>query len=330
MKEINRKSPFFSIIIPVYKAEKFIENCVLSILKQSFEFFEIILVNDGSPDCSGELCEYLSKSDERIIVLHKENGGASTARNAGIRAAKGQYLMFVDSDDYWEGTEGLQNIYNHLKANPVDYLRMACIDEYTESLKRVKSGLGYDKTIFCLKDKNEILNRIFNSGIQPGAAWTSIIKREVVTEKSLYFVEGIKGEDIEWILNVFVSVDGINYCDECFYVYRKGRSDSVTGTADLKSVLDILSIIDMWSEKIKQPKYRDIQQSINTYLAYHLMCTVILYARLNKKDKAVAKEEIRKREHVLKKLTRIKVKGAAYIYKVLGIDLASYILNKNH
>ena len=88
-----------SIIVPVYRAESYLLKCVESIAKQTHSNIEIILVNDGSPDNSGIVCDELAKNDERIIVIHKENGGVSSARNAGINVASGEYILFVDSDD---------------------------------------------------------------------------------------------------------------------------------------------------------------------------------------------------------------------------------------
>ena len=88
-----------SVIVPVYKAEKYIEACVQSILSQTYDDFELILINDGSPDASGTICDALAAGDHRIRVIHKENGGAATARNAGLDAARGDYIAFVDGDD---------------------------------------------------------------------------------------------------------------------------------------------------------------------------------------------------------------------------------------
>ena len=92
--------PEISIIVPVYKVEKYLDTCVRSILAQTFTDFELILVDDGSPDQCGALCDAYAVEDSRIVVIHKENGGLSSARNAGIEAARGTYIGFVDSDDY--------------------------------------------------------------------------------------------------------------------------------------------------------------------------------------------------------------------------------------
>ena len=103
--------PLFSIIVPVYKAEKYISECVDSVLAQTFEDFELILADDGSPDRCHEICDEYAKKDSRIKVIHKNNGGASSARNSGIDAACGEYIIFLDSDDYWEGNKEKLSYY---------------------------------------------------------------------------------------------------------------------------------------------------------------------------------------------------------------------------
>ena len=94
------KNPILSIIVPVYKVEPYLEKCIKSIIGQDFEDFELILVDDGSPDRCGAVCDDYALKDNRIKVIHKENGGLSSARNTGIEAAKGSFLSFIDSDDY--------------------------------------------------------------------------------------------------------------------------------------------------------------------------------------------------------------------------------------
>lgn len=129
--------PLISMIVPVYKAEKYIESCVSSILAQSFRDFELILVNDGSPDRSGELCDALAKTDSRIRVIHKENGGAATARNAGLDAAKGDYIAFVDGDDQIH-PQYLDFLLRLLAENDADVAM--CHYDFFEDEKTVFSG----------------------------------------------------------------------------------------------------------------------------------------------------------------------------------------------
>ncbi|MDU2552528.1 MAG: glycosyltransferase family 2 protein, partial [Staphylococcus epidermidis] len=108
-----------SIIVPVYNVENYLKKCVESILSQTFTDFELLLVDDGSTDSSGEMCDELKRLDERIKVIHKENGGLSSARNAGIDVAKGKYLTFVDSDDYID-THMLEVLYKNMVHEDAD------------------------------------------------------------------------------------------------------------------------------------------------------------------------------------------------------------------
>lgn len=102
MKMPNKENPLISVIVPIYKVEKYLQKCVQSIINQTYKNLEIILVDDGSPDNCGIICDKLAERDDRIRVIHKKNGGLSSARNAGIEIANGEYIGFVDSDDYIE------------------------------------------------------------------------------------------------------------------------------------------------------------------------------------------------------------------------------------
>ena len=112
-------NPKISIIVPVYKVEKYIHKCIDSILAQTFTDFELILVDDGSPDNCGKICDEYAKEDSRIVVIHKDNGGVSDARNIGISRANGEYIGFVDSDDYID-KDMYKNLYESCLNNKAD------------------------------------------------------------------------------------------------------------------------------------------------------------------------------------------------------------------
>ena len=135
--------PMISVIIPVYNVEKYLARCIDSVLRQTYRNFEIILVDDGTPDRSGEICDEYAAKDSRISVIHKENGGLSSARNAGIEAARGQWLQFVDSDDYIADCM-LENLLN---ACLEDHTRLAIggnIDVYPKTGEEIR-GLTPEK-----------------------------------------------------------------------------------------------------------------------------------------------------------------------------------------
>ena len=99
---------FFSIIVPVYNSEKYLSQCIESVLSQSYSNFELILVDDSSTDSSFEICQLFANKDARINVIHKENGGTSSARNVGLNNAKGDYILFMDNDDYWNNSNAFE------------------------------------------------------------------------------------------------------------------------------------------------------------------------------------------------------------------------------
>ena len=111
-----------SIIIPVYKAEKYLGQCINSVVEQTYPKWEIILVDDGSPDNCPSICDDWAQKDDRIYVIHKENGGASSARNKGIKEAQGEYIMFLDSDDYWADRECLGELVEMLQKDRPDFI----------------------------------------------------------------------------------------------------------------------------------------------------------------------------------------------------------------
>ncbi|MBQ8769519.1 MAG: glycosyltransferase family 2 protein, partial [Oscillospiraceae bacterium] len=108
---------FFSVVVPVYNVENYLKECVDSILRQSFADFELILVDDGSKDGSGAICDAYALGDARVKVIHKENGGQSTARNAGVRAAAGEYAVFLDSDDFIDTSDFFADLHSALTDN---------------------------------------------------------------------------------------------------------------------------------------------------------------------------------------------------------------------
>ena len=116
------QTPFFSIIVPIYKVEKYIMQCVNSILEQTFSDYELILVDDGSPDSCPLICDQLKERNSKIKVIHKQNGGVSSARNLGLKHANGKYVCFVDSDDYYSRKDALQVIKNELDNSNADVL----------------------------------------------------------------------------------------------------------------------------------------------------------------------------------------------------------------
>lgn len=215
-----------SIIVPVYKVEKYLGKCIESILSQSYQCWELILVDDGSPDQSGKICDEYAEKDTRIRVFHKDNAGVSSARNLGLDKAKGDYIMFVDSDD-WISEDCLE----------------ICMEEVVESdLEAVQFGfisVTSDKETPKLKDATLPLDGV--QYIQLNSfnvcAGGGLYKRSLIEQYNLRFLPQLKlAEDQIFVFSFLKHVQRIKYLDKCLYYYLQ-REESVVHNQKSKDML---------------------------------------------------------------------------------------------
>lgn len=220
------EKPVFSIIVPVYKVEEYLEQCVRSLTGQTFSDIEIILVDDGSPDRCGEMCDAYASRDQRIQVIHKENGGQADARNVGIEAATGEYIVFVDSDDYLS-EDALEKLLPYAKRN-CDIIVMDGICEDGE--KRVEHYVGDHDRIFT---GPEYLKAAFHSGSMPMANWLYIYRRGFLQEEELRYLCGVVHEDDHFVSRAFLRARRVvdSGVKEYHYIIRE---DSTTTHKDLR------------------------------------------------------------------------------------------------
>lgn len=233
--------PLISVIIPVYNVEKYLNQCINSVLNQGVKDIEIILINDGSTDNSGKICDEYAIKDNRIKVIHKENGGLSDARNSGINLAKGKYLLFLDSDDYWM-EDSLFKIYDIAKKDTdIVFLTAAKFFDKSNIIEDTFECLDKDK--IKNKTKEQVFNYLAQTDKFPVSACTKLIKRDLIVENQLFFEKGLLSEDIDWSTRLLLKANTFDVCDVDFYVYRKQRDESITDSIKLKNVKDLLYII---------------------------------------------------------------------------------------
>lgn len=212
--------PKVSVIVPVYNAEKYLPECVDSILAQTLRDIEVILVDDGSTDGSPALCDHYAKKDSRVHVIHKPNGRAASARNAGLKIAQGEYIAFVDSDDWIEPDMYEKMLVANAEVCLCDYIRFQGDNEFPFTQPNIRSGF-YDKSQIC----KEIYPHLVMDGVEYPITisnWAMLIKRSIIQEHGLSYREDILiSEDAPFGSEVLYCANSFAYLkNQHLYHYR--------------------------------------------------------------------------------------------------------------
>ena len=220
-------SKLVSIIVPVYKVEQYLKRCMDSVLNQTYKNIEVILVNDGSPDNCPALCDEYAKIDSRVRVIHKENGGLSSARNVALDRVKGDYVFFVDSDD-WLALDTLEVLNEYLEK---DYDMISFQRIYLTEEKVVEKGEKNPKDM----DVSQYIDASF-LGRYDFFVTTKIFKAEVFN--NVRFLEGRNYEDLEIMHRLFLNMKKVVGLDYFLYYYWKGNEGAITNTITMKNIQD--------------------------------------------------------------------------------------------
>lgn len=244
--------PLISVIVPVYNVEGYLAACINSIIAQTYSNLEIILVDDGSTDSSGSLCDTFAAKDSRIRVIHTANGGLSCARNHGIDISKGDYITFVDSDDTIT-PDALSTLYSLVNEHNAE-IAMATFNDHRNCRGRVVTLPGIDAAARMLYQKD-----------MDSSACNKLYHRNIFNLQK--FTEGIYYEDLDFVIRLLPNIDKVAWTDKSLYNYRL-RPSSITGNFSLKR-LDVLDVTDRIEEAAKQqwhnllPAARDRKLSAN-------------------------------------------------------------------
>ena len=308
----------FSIIIPVYKTEKELSRCVESVLMQNFSDFEIILIDDGSPDQSGTICDDFVSSDERIHCVHQKNKGVSAARNEGIKLANGEYILFLDSDDKWNDSTALSQINNILKKNPRTELLCFGYTSYDTNGNVLKIRIPYKPKENPGRD--EIIRHLVYHYQYYNAAYVKAIKRNFLIENNLFFEEGIFSEDIGWSGRLLMCAKQIDVFSSAFYSYIIRKTESITSSIEKKNLVDILNQIDDAVKSIENLKEDNEKALYYEYWAYQYSMILGDVPRIkNKDDYEMLVSRCRKNTFLLKYNHQKKVRIVSWLDKIIGL-----------
>ena len=272
-------NPFFSIIVPVFNTGKELKRCVDSVLFQSFHDFELILVDDGSTDDSGKICDEYKRIDERVVTKHQKNAGCSEARNTGLRLASGEYLLFLDSDDLWTDHEALKEIFVIIKHNPMIDVVVFGVEIYTEDGKFVKARKVEQPQG---QEKKEVIKQLVYTNQYFSTSYVKVLRKDFFIQNNLFFIKGLLSEDMEWSARIMVLCKDIKVYNSTFYRRIRRNEGSITSSIGIKNIKDILFSIEngivFIDENIKDKDERDLYYE---YWAYQYAMLLGLAAKIS-------------------------------------------------
>lgn len=273
------KDPLISVIVPVYNAEHYLKECVASITNQTIFNLQIIIIDDGSTDGSGEICDKLAITDKRITVIHQMNSGVSAARNTGLRIARGKYIAFVDSDDILP-EDSYANLLSSIKK---EYLAMGRIQLMTEKDMLLDSSCFAENEV----PREEFLKELFLENKLPylGYVWDKLYYRSIIEKYQLCFDEKIKlNEDRLFVLTYLFHCKGVVFNESIVYCYRQQSKGVIFSTRKNDTVTDSEMTVIRSFEKMKKicKDYSEELYFICVRKAFE--CALDLLNRVSKKD----------------------------------------------
>lgn len=307
-----------SIIIPVYNVEETIDFCIKSIINQTYKNLEILLIDDGSTDASGKICDEYSKKDKRIKVIHKQNEGVSATRNLGIKVSTGKFIAFIDSDDFLEKSY-FETLYKVIDTTNSDIA--VCAYKVLSNKNNIIYDMSYETGLkhneIVIYENVDITKELLKQKIIKNFIWNKLYKKKNICE----FEEGVHYEDIMFSLNVLEKAKKVAYINKSCYNYCK-RDTSITATISEQNLNNFGKAISDRYDKIKE-KYPDLAD----YNVYALLLSTIAlsgkHAFLDRKYRSIDKyclkfiniilEHIKENKKTFSKLLNYNQKECIYL-----------------
>lgn len=310
-----------SVVIPVYNAKPYLDRCVQSVLRQTYTDIEILLVDDGSTDGSGHLCDQIATRDKRIHVIHQQNHGLSSARNAGIRQAAGEYIIFLDSDDEWLLDDGLETLLRE-GGEGNDLIIFKNVHIWRN--ERYDYTKDYDlKVLSRLHTAQDVFTYLVMTQQFRMSACFLLVRRKLLTDYDIYFPLGLISEDVPWSLHLWQHASLVSFFNLDFYGYYH-RADSLSSTPSIHVYESYGEIFSYWKEQCKNDCVN--KESILTYLADMWVNRGYYYLQLKKADRPEALNILRQNTDLLQHAVANKTKITAWLVKHLGIRCSVFLM----
>lgn len=310
-----------SFILPAYNVEKYLSQCVKSILSQSYKNIEVIIVNDGSTDSTADVANSIAKTDVRIIVIHQTNGGLSVARNAGLELASGEWIVFVDSDDFWIDKGALKSLIDEIRLTPeCDFIGFNCSYFYP-SQNSYSNWVKYNDKLAIPKSGEDCIKDLVRSGTFPMSACLKIIRTAFLKENNIKFIPNIYSEDIPWFIELMTKSKAVKFVNHYIYAYRKEVIGSISSTFSDKKFYDLLNIF-ISGVNNTNPK----NNSLMSFWGYELCILLGMITFFNSNDRKFNFNKLKGYSYLLKYTENPKVKLTNMLCKLLGLKLTTIIL----
>lgn len=317
------KETLLSIIIPMYNLERYISSCLDSIVPQVNENVEVILIDDGSKDKTRKICDNYCKKYTYIKYFYQENAGVSVARNNGLKKAMGEYILFVDGDD-WIIKDSIPLIINKIKKNRgVDIITGDFVKSKNDKIKNKK-----EKIVPNLIEYNypQNLIKLFETNNFNPSLWCNIIKKNLFLDNGIYLEKNVKyTEDMDCVIQLFLKAKKIDILEQPFYVYRQNQS-SATHAYSLKRVDDTMNFVIKWNNRLKEIESEELKKHLFNFVQYQYSIAVGLLFTLQKDEQIKIAPKIKEYEYLLTKGAGKKEKMVYYIYKLFGFQIVGKLM----
>lgn len=320
---------FLSLIIPVYNAEKYLEDCFESIKKQTFHDYEVIIVDDGSKDSSGEICDKYANADSRVKVFHVENGGPSRARNIGFKKAAGKYIYCIDNDDFLIGETYFQKIYESLSETQVNILLTGAT--YYKETKKCKEVTYEGMPLYSSHEPYEMVEWMVKQRRYETSCWTKIIEREFLINNDVFFDEGLVVEDLDWNLRLLPKLKTINVlkCSDYAHVYREGSITAATGERSYKNCLDQITSISRWINYYENyAGNQKLRIAMLAFLNYQFFITLGRSVTFSGEYRTDICNKLKKIGRITRYAIGTELKILSYLYRIAGFSITTFFVRK--
>lgn len=314
----------FSVIIPIYNVENYVEECINSVIGQDYESIEIILINDGSKDNSQLICEKKVKEDSRIRLINKQNGGLSSARNVGLDNATGDYILFLDGDDYWDDKQALSKINLNLQSSKADIVTFGLKKMFEDTGEIEETKYVFNRETIDFRSKKNTLSYLVKNNLYISSACNKAVKKSIIDKYNLRFEEKALSEDIEWSAKLLLYSNVIDVIESPFYIYRQ-RNHSITHTLKLINIEYLVKHIETCIELCKNENI-DYKNEYMGYVSYQYITLLVSLNSVEEKIPSEMMKIIKDYSYLLKYDLIKRVHIFNLINKFLGFSMLNLFI----